>query len=164
MMEARDGKDSEEEQIIIDLKAYYLDALVLIGIIAPAALIVVAVALGGGMSAVEDWPFVDGFWYVMSNMSGQPNPFISKTPATICGRSADIIISIYSVVASTLIIGSLALLSNVSSLSNLPFLSEDRYGIVLLLVVIPVCAFSACSCPGRRAGTSGGACAIPFLR
>eukprot|EP00928_Gymnodinium_smaydae_P045066 TRINITY_DN30085_c0_g1_i2.p1 TRINITY_DN30085_c0_g1~~TRINITY_DN30085_c0_g1_i2.p1 ORF type:complete len:266 (+),score=23.83 TRINITY_DN30085_c0_g1_i2:58-855(+) len=128
---------------IVECTAFWMDVLVLIVIICPLAVSFIAAILGGVLAGCEGWPYDVGFWYVSGSMSGQPVPFVPQTPQTPFGRTMDIVIGYYTVIMSTLIIGLVAMLTNVSSLTNGANFDKDSFGIVLLLVILPLCAFIA---------------------
>jgi hypothetical protein len=123
----------------------WCDVLLLLVVVCPLLVIVTSFALGANLAGVEGWSVMDGFYYVLGTMTGQPNPFVSNSPSTTFGKSIDIVYSIYAFVLSAVITGAVSMLSNVSSINDLPHLKNHCFGAVILIIIVPLITFLVCA-------------------
>jgi len=109
----------------------------------PFALFLVCHVAATIMSAVEAWPWMDSFEYVMCNMVAI-GPMNSLTPASTLGNVVDILVSTMMLILSSTIIGFVAGMGIVGILSD--FLCAPRWRnfvgvVVTLMVAIVVLTF-----------------------
>ncbi|CAK9034139.1 unnamed protein product [Durusdinium trenchii] len=128
--------------------SFWTDVLLLLLLVCPILVLVTAMVLGGTLAGVEGWPFADGFFYVLSGMTGQPNPFVPNTPTSSWGMFVDGLNSIYGFVFSSVIVGLVSMLTNVATLNEMSILRNDRWGVALILVIFPLSVLALCALLG----------------
>ena len=126
-----------------------VDFIVLSFVVAPAIrLLFFSLVFGRILSAVENWSYSDGFWYVSANMAGMPNPFVTKTPVTTHGMLWDMAISLLAMVFGSTVVGLAGMLAFVSDLPEKLQLGSLRRGLLALFVGVPIGICVACALTG----------------
>jgi len=117
-------------------------------VVAPAICLFLSLVLGWILSAVEDWEFSEGFWYVSAKMAGMRNPFVAKSPKSTHGVIWDLFISVLGIVFSSTVVGMAGMLAFVSNLPEKLQLGTLRRGVLALFVGVPICICATCFVSG----------------
>jgi len=64
-----------------------LDTMAVTVVVVPAALYALVVVLGAVFARAEEWRFRDGFYYLLADLSGLPNPLVNPVPTTAFGEA-----------------------------------------------------------------------------
>jgi hypothetical protein len=67
--------------------------VIALGFVVPLFVAITAAVFGSILAAAEGWSFVDGLYYVFSNLLGLGTPLTDVTPQTVGGDVIDIIVS-----------------------------------------------------------------------
>ena len=88
----------------------------------PAVLCAAAAVLAGPLAAIEGWPWIDGFWWLIALMTAMTNPLTNRNPTTHGGKIVSILFDAWS-------LGVLGLALATIAASLVPTLSEHlRFG------------------------------------
>ncbi|KAK3244261.1 hypothetical protein CYMTET_46118 [Cymbomonas tetramitiformis] len=63
----------------------------------PVVVLLVSTVVGGVLSAVEDWPYKDGFLYVGGQITGGTNPLVLDVPESTTGKVVSLLIGVWGV-------------------------------------------------------------------
>lgn len=119
------------------------DFFLLCVIIAPLLTLGVGFLLGCLLSYVEGWMIQTGFWYIVGNVSGTPNPLVQNVPATKPGKYFDIYFSLFAVVFNAVIVGLSGMLAYTASIPGRFHIEKSSLrGIFMLVVGIPIMLFA----------------------
>lgn len=88
-----DDEEKGEPSLLRDFMSFALFAFVLV----PLVVVPFSLLFGGILAAIEGWSFLDGFYSVISNVLGLPNPLVDSTPNDDFGRLVDIVVSLWSI-------------------------------------------------------------------
>jgi len=104
--------DRGHTQPVRDLKAHRNELPVCITSItinvlftAPAVILLVCLASGPGMAALEGWNWIDGLMYLLQDAAGLPNPLVAQTPTRTGSQVLCIYISALTYQVSAIAIG-----------------------------------------------------------
>lgn len=84
-------------------------------VLCPLTVMIIAAIFGALLAEVEGWHFWDGFYYVVSNLTGLATPLTEVTPETQSGKIFDVLVAVWSLSLAGCIIGIVGSLSAVSS-------------------------------------------------
>ena len=88
-------------------------------VLCPAIVLGMGVFFGALLAEVEGWTFLDGCFYVLSNLTGLATPLTESTPESTGGKVFDVLVAVWSLSLAGVIFGVLGSLSVVNQVVSM---------------------------------------------
>lgn len=141
----------------------FIALAVIVTLVVPLVLYLSGVIFGGLLAAFEGWDFVDGFYYVTSNMLGLPGSLTTVSPTMTSTKIFDLIVSLWALLLSSSVLGVTGSMNAVTQIcETMPSsaLGLARY----LLVYVPILLILlSAACGGILAAVEGWSFADGFV-